>query len=539
MRSFPNLSIGFFVALFIAAAAFQGARLDHERDAQEFFRWVLSASDHLGREGYIVPTDVLADFPNLIDDEFFDEVSAKLEPFVADLPEAAQSEEEESAQPAIVNVVRNTGSEEPINPEVWHALRSPELAEVREQFTEYRRQDQLYTAATRVGVNDLYSDQNVTASLSNMFFGFRKMAANLLWLKCDQYFHSGENHLMIPTIRTVVALDPLFVDAYLIGAWHLSYNVPAKLRPTPEAQKVWSDKYQAYVGARESFIYEGVDLLKSGIKNNPRNYKLYFDLGFAIYEEKLQDHANAVKYLSEAVRYRHEPFVARSLYRALMFNGQLEESKAGWEGYLKTYDPNFIHANRFIQYCEAQMAEREGDKFHQLYLEASERGDDAAADAAKAQMSMHYDEARSIWQNVIDEWGTDPLGDSRLNAMRAREYIDEERYYEAVALLEQARTETPMEYYQHFSDLIIEVKLAGNIDLNFSEQKELLRREDARLAKLAREAETAERATAGQQGQVAAAEGERSRLSLPMLLLGLIAVGGLGYAAYTILRAEA
>ena len=537
MGKFPNLTLGIIVVLLIGAAGVQGTFLDQESHSQDFFRWVLSASDRQGREGRIVPVDVLADFPNLVDDQFFEEVATALEPKISDLPTAKPIEEDDSDFAAIVNVVRNTGSDESIDPQVWEALRSSDLDEVRNQFVEYRRNDRLYTASTEVGVTDLYSDQNVTASLSNMFFGFRKMAANLLWLKCDEYFHAGENHLMVPTIRTVVALDPLFVDAYLIGAWHLSYNIPAKLSPTPEAQKTWNDRYQAYVGPRESFIYEGIELLKDGIRNNPRNFKLYFDLGFAVYEEKLQDHANAVKYLQEAVRYRHEPFVARSLYRAQMYNNQLEDSKAGWQSYLERYDPNFQHAHRFIDYCDGLIAEREGDKARAKFLEARENGDDAAAAEARAEKEKYYGQAREIWSKVVNEWGSDPLADSRIYTLDAYDFMDAGRYYEAIALLEQARTEIPMEYYQEISNLIIDVKQAADIPLNFSEEKEVLRQKDAEAERLAREAERAQRDDTGE--AIAQAEGPRQRVSLPMLLLGFVAIGALGYAAYTLIRAEA
>ena len=61
------------------------------------------------------------------------------------------------------------------------------------------------------------------------------------------------------------------------------------------------------------------------------------------------DYANAVKYLSEAIRHKHDKWVPRTLYIALQKNGQYQEAKAGWERYLAEVDPNNANAPRFIK----------------------------------------------------------------------------------------------------------------------------------------------------------------------------------------------
>ena len=36
-------------------------------------------------------------------------------------------------------------------------------------------------------------------------------------------------HRMLPLMKTCVTLDPGFVDAYLLGAWHMAYNATASM----------------------------------------------------------------------------------------------------------------------------------------------------------------------------------------------------------------------------------------------------------------------------------------------------------------------
>ena len=80
---------------------------------------------------------------------------------------------------------------------------------------------------------------------------------------------------------------PNFVDAYLLGAWHLAYNLTAKLPETPEPMKVYFPKYGKRLGIKQEWYYIATEFLKDGIRKNPRDYRVYFDLGYGIYENKL------------------------------------------------------------------------------------------------------------------------------------------------------------------------------------------------------------------------------------------------------------
>src|SRR5690606_4545643 len=112
-------------------------------------------------------------------------------------------------------------------------------------------------------------------------------AANLVWLEVDRYWHKGQMHRMLPLMKTCVTLDPEFIDAYLLGAWHMAYNATASMSDTAWELRNYDALHEAWIGDKERYYFYGVDFLKDGIRKNPRNYKLYFDLGFSIYEIKL------------------------------------------------------------------------------------------------------------------------------------------------------------------------------------------------------------------------------------------------------------
>ena len=132
------------------------------------------------------------------------------------------------------------------------------------------------------------------STFSICFSGSEKSRRNLIWIEVDRFWHQGNMYRMITLMRTCVALDPHFIEAYLIGAWHLGYNATAKMQDTPWPRREWDDRYNVCLGEKERFYYYAIDFLKDGIRRNPRNYKLYFDLGFSLYKQKLEDYPNAV-----------------------------------------------------------------------------------------------------------------------------------------------------------------------------------------------------------------------------------------------------
>jgi len=127
---------------------------------------------------------------------------------------------------------------------------------------------------------------------------FRTVAANLLWIKAENYHHEfvehggqwNKNKDLLPLIRLITDLDPHFVEAYLTGSWMLATGLD---RPK-----------------------EAVRFLREGISNNPRSPELYEELG-TLYARRLQDPEKAVRCLEKALSLATDRWERRKLERFL------------------------------------------------------------------------------------------------------------------------------------------------------------------------------------------------------------------------------
>jgi hypothetical protein len=333
------------IVALVALGAVQGARIDHMRDIERAYRWTVTAAS-FASFGESLEGDEAEDRADLLDDEIFASFVALGEESLPDLPVGPGDVDAEGDEhPRLVRAIRQDE-----DAAVYRLLAGDSGRPLVREFLQAAASDRLASIGTQFTAASMYDPEGHTegVGLTSLFFGLRKVAANFLWLQVDSFWHSGQMHRMVPAMRACVALDPNFIDAYLVGAWHLAYNLTARLPDTPEPQKEFHPRYKVRVGPKEEWYYVAADFLKDGIKKNPRTYQLYFDLGYAIYENKLYDHPNAVRYLTEARRYKHDQWVPRMLYYAMWRNGQYDDAIEGWIDYLSR-DPDNITAQRLLQ----------------------------------------------------------------------------------------------------------------------------------------------------------------------------------------------
>lgn len=106
--------------------------------------------------------------------------------------------------------------------------------------------------------------------------GYNGLMANIYWTRAVQYFGghhargAEEYKLLAPLLTITTALDPHLTVAYDFGSTFLSTDPPNGAGQPEEAIK----------------------LVEYGIKNNPDNWRLYYDLGFIYYLE-LKDYQHA------------------------------------------------------------------------------------------------------------------------------------------------------------------------------------------------------------------------------------------------------
>ena len=131
---------------------------------------------------------------------------------------------------------------------------------------------------------DLYLQlpgQFIVASMT----GFKEVIAGLLWIRADEFFHTGQYEAILPIVRMVTWLDPHNIDVFTTGAWHLDYNF------VDEQQM--SDK---------RYIPGSIALMKEAIANNPNIWSLYFELAWVHYNKKMMDYESGLEYMIEACK---------------------------------------------------------------------------------------------------------------------------------------------------------------------------------------------------------------------------------------------
>jgi tetratricopeptide (TPR) repeat protein len=164
--------------------------------------------------------------------------------------------------------------------------------------------------------------------------GYHDLAADLLWFRMVQYYggyRMGENDLALfkHLVDVITDLDPQFTFAYVFGALIIAEDL---------------GKFEV-----------GIAFLEKGIRNNPNDWWLPFELGFLEYVYA-RDYDRAVANFERAAKLpgagpQAERFAAFAAARA----GHIETSIAMWEELARTSDNRYIRelAGRYIEKLRA------------------------------------------------------------------------------------------------------------------------------------------------------------------------------------------
>jgi len=190
-----------------------------------------------------------------------------------------------------------------------------------------RRLDQLRTGATLQEVLYISSPQ----TLKRLSLGYEGLLADIYWTRAVQYFgrkhYADSDHydLLAPLLEITTALDPHLVVAYQFGANFLA--------PRPPSGGGMPDK--------------AIELMEFGIRNNPHDWNLYYQLGFIYYMEK-KDYANAAKAFERGSQVPNaHPFLRILAAQMAQHAGELETARMLWvTTYQSTHDQQ-IRANAY------------------------------------------------------------------------------------------------------------------------------------------------------------------------------------------------
>ena len=188
-----------------------------------------------------------------------------------------------------------------------------------------RQMDRLRTGATLQEVLYIPSPKVI----KRLSLGYDGLLADVYWTRAVQYFgghhHAGARHyaLLGPLLEITTALDPHLTIAYEFGANFLAPDPPN--------------------GA--GMPQRAIELEQYGIRNNPDDWHLYYNLGFIYYME-MQDYAKAADAFARGSKVPGaHPFLKVMAAEMAQHGGEVEMARLLWTTtYQSTTDEN-VKAN--------------------------------------------------------------------------------------------------------------------------------------------------------------------------------------------------
>jgi hypothetical protein len=188
-----------------------------------------------------------------------------------------------------------------------------------------RRIDQIRSAATLEEVLYISSPK----LLKRVSLGYEGLLADIYWTRAVQYFgrkhlaYSDRYDLLAPLLEITTLLDPHLIVAYQFGASFLA--------PPPPNGAGMPDR--------------AIQLMEYGIRNNPNEWKLYYDLGFIYYMDK-KDYAGAARAFDRGSRGPNaHPFMKIMAAQMAQHAGELETARMLWVTTYQTSQDRQIRAN--------------------------------------------------------------------------------------------------------------------------------------------------------------------------------------------------
>jgi tetratricopeptide (TPR) repeat protein len=188
-----------------------------------------------------------------------------------------------------------------------------------------RQLDRIRTGATLEDVLYITSPKLV----KRLSLGYDGLLADVYWTRAVQYF--GNRHvegasnfnLLAPLLEITTTLDPHLLVAYQFGANFLS--------PAPPNGAGMPDK--------------AIPLVEFGIRNNPDDWHLYYELGFIYYMEK-KEYGKAAEAFERGSQVRHaHPFLRVLAAQMAQHAGDTQMARALWTTTYETTQDRQIRAN--------------------------------------------------------------------------------------------------------------------------------------------------------------------------------------------------
>jgi tetratricopeptide (TPR) repeat protein len=165
--------------------------------------------------------------------------------------------------------------------------------------------------------------------LKRMSLGYDGLLADIYWTRAVQYFgdkhHAGaqDYRLLAPLLDITTTLDPKLIVAYQYGGNFLAPK-PPNGAGMPQAT---------------------IELIEKGIRSNPDNWNLYYQLGFTYYME-LSDYEHAAEAFSRGATLPNaHPFLKLLAAQMAERSGDLRTARMLWVTTFESTSDKAIKAN--------------------------------------------------------------------------------------------------------------------------------------------------------------------------------------------------
>ena len=137
-------------------------------------------------------------------------------------------------------------------------------------------------------------------------------------------------------LRAITWLQPHFLEAWELGAWHMAYNLYAYADGMPH---------------RQQYIEQGIRFIKEGLARNRNVYDLWFNLGW-IYYHKLNNYDEGMRYFSGATRFKHPSYIDRLIAHAHRKKLDIEAEYRQWQHCLTVFKDDSYHISIVKKHLE-------------------------------------------------------------------------------------------------------------------------------------------------------------------------------------------
>ena len=230
-----------------------------------------------------------------------------------------------------------------------------------------RMVEQLRTRATLTDVIYISSPK----LLKRLSLGYDGLLADVYWTRAVQYYggkHAmggGSYDLLWPLLNITTELDPHLIPAYEFGGTFLS-------TPPPN-------------GA--GLPQRAIELVEYGVRSNPDDWHLYYDLGYLYYD--LKDYAGAANAFERGSRVPNaHPFLKILAAQAAQHGGEAQTAQMLWSSVYETSHDKYIR-NNALWHLKALKADQDASQLErvvQLYRQKNGRFPESFRDLSRAGM---------------------------------------------------------------------------------------------------------------------------------------------------------